>query len=414
MKDDLKTAMDELVDPNLGTRIGNSLGDVVNTIGGIFGVHLTTPIEAYKAELASVSDTLAQMVNDGHAKEAADTFERLKQAFIARGAGTGEDFVKLFGSYQNAIDGVANAAGDATPKVATLDETLAKLAGTAGTADDATVALGDAMRSALEPINASGSAVNKAHTALNLYSAAGAEAEGKLRAVADAALGGVDAWVKNGDSAAVVRDRVQKARDAFIASATAAGLSATAAGKLATKYGLIPSRVYTSIIANTKPATAAVNTFLAKINKRTAIITVGAQVYARLASGKLVPLADGGPVKGPGGPRDDRIPAMLSNGEFVVNAAAAAKNKHLLEVINSMKSPIMLANGGAVGTDARRRIAMGRGASPLVPGSHGSATPVVNNVDNRKTYNVAVTETRGPSTADSITARLRSLEVIGA
>ena len=32
--------------------------------------------------------------------------------------------------------------------------------------------------------------------------------------------------------------------------------------------------------------------------------------------------ADGGHVQGPGGPRDDKIPAMLSNGEYVINAKA--------------------------------------------------------------------------------------------
>lgn len=32
--------------------------------------------------------------------------------------------------------------------------------------------------------------------------------------------------------------------------------------------------------------------------------------------------ADGGHVQGPGGPRDDKIPAMLSNGEYVINARA--------------------------------------------------------------------------------------------
>jgi trimeric autotransporter adhesin len=46
-------------------------------------------------------------------------------------------------------------------------------------------------------------------------------------------------------------------------------------------------------------------------------------------------VADGGWIKGPGGPRDDKVPAMLSNGEFVVNAAAANKYASLLETINS-------------------------------------------------------------------------------
>lgn len=46
-------------------------------------------------------------------------------------------------------------------------------------------------------------------------------------------------------------------------------------------------------------------------------------------------LADGGWVNGPGGPRDDAVNVAASNGEFMVNAAAAARNADLLEAINS-------------------------------------------------------------------------------
>lgn len=46
-------------------------------------------------------------------------------------------------------------------------------------------------------------------------------------------------------------------------------------------------------------------------------------------------MATGGVVRGPGGPRDDRVPIMASNGEFVVNAASTARNAALLEAINN-------------------------------------------------------------------------------
>jgi len=59
---------------------------------------------------------------------------------------------------------------------------------------------------------------------------------------------------------------------------------------------------------------------------------------------------DGGFITGPGGPRDDRIPAMISNGEFVVNAAATSRNRGLLETINAQK----FADGG-LATYASRR-----------------------------------------------------------
>lgn len=46
--------------------------------------------------------------------------------------------------------------------------------------------------------------------------------------------------------------------------------------------------------------------------------------------------ADGGHISGPGGPREDRIPAMLSNGEFVIRAASVSKyGKQMLDAINN-------------------------------------------------------------------------------
>lgn len=58
--------------------------------------------------------------------------------------------------------------------------------------------------------------------------------------------------------------------------------------------------------------------------------------------------ADGGYIRGPGTGRSDSIPARLSNGEFVVNAAATAKHRPVLEAINSDRIP-KFANGGFVG-----------------------------------------------------------------
>ena len=55
--------------------------------------------------------------------------------------------------------------------------------------------------------------------------------------------------------------------------------------------------------------------------------------------------ADGGMVRGAGGPRSDDIPAMLSNGEFVVNAKSTARFRPQLEAMNSGRG---LQDGGFV------------------------------------------------------------------
>jgi hypothetical protein len=46
--------------------------------------------------------------------------------------------------------------------------------------------------------------------------------------------------------------------------------------------------------------------------------------------------ADGGPVSGPGGAKDDKIPAMLSNGEYVIKAdSVTSKTKPFLDMVNA-------------------------------------------------------------------------------
>lgn len=57
--------------------------------------------------------------------------------------------------------------------------------------------------------------------------------------------------------------------------------------------------------------------------------------YGGSGSYGALPKKDGGWIDGPGGPRQDNIPVAASSGEFVVNAASAARNAQLLEWINN-------------------------------------------------------------------------------
>lgn len=70
----------------------------------------------------------------------------------------------------------------------------------------------------------------------------------------------------------------------------------------------------------------------------------------------LVGFADGGYVSGAGTSRSDSIPAKLSNGEFVINAAATRKNRALLEAINS---------GERVSTSGSSASGSGNGYGPM-------------------------------------------------
>lgn len=75
---------------------------------------------------------------------------------------------------------------------------------------------------------------------------------------------------------------------------------------------------------------------------RSATVSVGYYYYQKNSPPKggggsyntAIAAANGGWINGPGGPKSDVIPAWLSNGEFVVNAAAASRFGALLEIIN--------------------------------------------------------------------------------
>jgi tape measure domain-containing protein len=76
-------------------------------------------------------------------------------------------------------------------------------------------------------------------------------------------------------------------------------------------------------------------------------------------------LAGGGGVSGPGSSTSDSIPAMLSDGEYVVNAAATRRNRALLDAINSGRVS-HFAKGGPVDGLASHATKAGSGENSFV------------------------------------------------
>lgn len=112
--------------------------------------------------------------------------------------------------------------------------------------------------------------------------------------------------------------------------------------------------------------------------------TVAASAASIVSNIKAVQFKrDGGEIFGPGGPRDDKVPVMASNGEFMVNARDAQRNKALLRAINSGQDVSRrFRDGGEVGAPAYR-------APPRVGSSTGG------NVQVSSSFNVV---TRDPQT----------------
>lgn len=84
--------------------------------------------------------------------------------------------------------------------------------------------------------------------------------------------------------------------------------------------------------------------------------------------GAVEGFAVGGRVSGPGGPREDKIPAMLSAGEYVIQASSVSKfGQGFFDMLNAGQLP-GFASGGAVGNLIRKFLSgpfafIGRGGS---------------------------------------------------
>lgn len=123
-----------------------------------------------------------------------------------------------------------------------------------------------------------------------------------------------------------------------LAAATAATTAATA-GALSAAWA--PAAALASLAtlgANSAPAIAGIGATLGAAQALSAVSQATSSIGANVINTPVATLANGGYVSGPGGPRSDSIPARLSNGEFVINAAATRKNRPMLEAINSGKS----------------------------------------------------------------------------
>lgn len=120
------------------------------------------------------------------------------------------------------------------------------------------------------------------------------------------------------------------------------------------------------IIANTAMAIIKAYGTMDPISATIFSAIIGATGALQAATAKkqrdqVMALASGGLVSGPGGPTDDMIPAMLSNGEAVINAAAVKRYAPLLSQINQSTggAPIPVPKFAAGGLATSDQILLG-------------------------------------------------------
>ena len=102
-------------------------------------------------------------------------------------------------------------------------------------------------------------------------------------------------------------------------------------------FGNIPDAIESAFNGLRNALKTPLNVGIDLINDATGGINSITKPFGIPAIGKIARLATGGYINGPGGPTDDRVPAWLSSGEYVVKAATvkAIGGKDGMDAINS-------------------------------------------------------------------------------
>lgn len=359
------------------------------------------------AQLGQVDQALGNMITSGNAKGAESAFKAIQQSVTDAG-GDVSGLSALLPIYAGAVEqaGTVSVGAAGNIKTTGLSATIAKqameglktatdnlktsldgLVGKQLTADTATAAMNASYDQATATIKQNGETVTNHSRKLDLTTQKGRDNAAALQGIVTSALSAADAYKTAGISTAYIGDQMTIARGKFVASAEAAGLNKVAANRLATAYGLVPKDVVTTIKASgvdaASSAVAGLKAQADALNGTTAVVTTvlrtvnetvssngwgnaarpgpwrssgtSAGATGGLFTGDRFHYATGGPVNGPGGPKEDKVPALLSAGEFVLNAAAVGKyGVATLLAMNAQR----LAQGGVVGLKAGSKSAV--------------------------------------------------------
>lgn len=351
--------------------IGRALGDIASRGYG---------------DIKRADEELAAQVRNGFVKEASEQYDALQQKWLDTG-GTLEGFKAAFIDTTAALDGSRVAATNGVDTFESLDQAMQYTEEQAQATQEALDALRDALLNfGSASINAEQaeiafqSALNQMNEAAGVAEAqlAGTNAESlALRTsfldMNEAALQSAAAIIENGGSMeqatakylagreAIIQARIAKGEDRAEAEAWAdavLGSSEEAQSAIQAyidKVNQVEETKTTRLYVDASGAYRDVDSLVSYINSRTATMTITQRTIYESSvlsggRGHLVPgAATGGQILGPGTSTSDSIPVRLSNGEFVMKAAAVQKyGTQFMHAINSGRVQ-KFASGGQVG-----------------------------------------------------------------
>lgn len=347
-------------------------------------------------DIKRVDEAMAEMAHGGNIQTAREEYESLKETWTDAG-GTLSSFEAAFIDTTAALEGSRNATDAANGTFGTLEEAMSAAAGEAQATEQAINDLKDAILNfGSVSINAEQANINL-QKALNDMATAAGVSEASLGGTNAASLDLAQSFIDTNAAAleaaaavaqntgsidqataaymssreAIVQARIAKGEDEAAARAWADAVFGSSAEAQAAiqayinKVNSTPENKTTRFYVDASGAYRDVNALVAYINSRTATMTITQRtVYESSVlsggRGRLVPgAATGGYIQGPGTATSDSVLTRLSNGEYVVRAAAVNKyGTGFMDALNSMRVP-KFANGGQVGGSASSTPVMG-------------------------------------------------------
>jgi len=236
--------------------------------------------------------------------------------------------------------------------VADNTEALAELSGSAAQADEDVSKLADTIRgfgSAQLDVNSATrafeaavddltSSLDENGATLDVGTEQGRANQAALDDIAKSTLNLAAATIEQTGKQEDANATIAAGRDALIDALAQFGITGQAAEDYADNLGLIPDSVSTAVSLSTTRAQQEIDSFAAYAASRLNLVA-----YIRTVDGR----ADGGPIFGVGGPRQDNIPIMASVGEHMLNAEDVKRLGGHAGVYAFRRS-LYLADGGPV------------------------------------------------------------------
>jgi TP901 family phage tail tape measure protein len=359
----------------------------------------------FSETVGEMDRALADLVRNGNADEAAHVLERFLGGI--EDTAVADRARESFTGYQAALDETTIAQESAAASSTGVSENLEKVE---QASEDAKAAVDEyvqslvdaglvilsrrsAERELADAILESKDALEENGRTLDTSTEKGRANQAALDNVAKSALDLAQAVYEETGSEEAFRQSLQKSRSSLVDTGKRFGLSQKDAEKFADSILNIPPSKTVTVKTNLAAQLAAAKRFQSYIN---GLNGKDIRINVRYNAGTLpnggrdltggITQAAGGYITGPGTATSDSIAAWLSNGEYVIKAAAVAKyGVHLFDTLNAMRF-----SGGGLATPYRGTVA----APSYYSTSYGGATSVSN--DNRIMAERLVVEASNP------------------